>query len=125
MSIKVDLARLAETTADFDHAYLLTVSSAGIVKVNAVDPVVTESSVTIPSTSMQARLNLDANPAVTLVWPPTVRHGHTLIVDGHGVHDASTITVHPETAILPRPGDHADGPAWADKDGCVQDCRNV
>lgn len=125
MSIVVDLGRLAETLTQFDHAYLLTVSDAGLVKVNAVDPVVTEGAVAVPSTHLQARLNIDHSPAVTLVWPPRERHGYTLIIDGTASYTADTIVVAPATAILHRPADHADGPAWADRDGCVQDCRSV
>jgi hypothetical protein len=113
MTIPVEFAQLAKTLESFDHAYLLTVSADGIVKVNAVDPVLTADAVVIEAAGLQARLNAEHNPAVTLVWPPTVRHGHTLIVDGTAVVADTSIVIHQTSGLLHRPGAHADGPAWA------------
>lgn len=126
MSILIDLTRLGEALADFDHAYLMTVSGAGDVKVNTVDPVVTPDGLVLSGNwGVQARENVALHPNVTLVWPPRVFHGHTLIVDGTATATDATIVVAPAKAILHRPADHADGPAYADRDTCVQDCRNV
>lgn len=126
MSIRVELSRLAETLGDFDHAYLLTPSADGVIKVNTVDTAASERGVVIDAGGMmQARLNIAANPTVTLVWPPRVFHGHTLIVDGTASATADEIVIVPATAILHRPDAHADGPVWADRETCVQDCRDV
>lgn len=112
MTIPVEFDELAKTLESFDHAYLLTVSDEGIIKVNAVDPVVTADAVVVEAAGMQARLNVAGNPVVTLVWPPTVRHGHTLIVDGTAVVEGGNIVIHQTSGLLHRPGAHSDGPDW-------------
>lgn len=126
MTILIDLARLGEATAEFDHAYLLTVSPAGDIKVNTVDPVVGPDGVRLNGNwGVQARANIASQPAVTLVWPPRDFHGFTLIVDGTASEQGEAIVVAPAKAILHRPADHADGPVWAVTDACAQDCRGV
>jgi len=83
MSIVVDPAQLAETLTQFGHAYLLTTDAAGVVKVNTVEPSVVGDAVVIGGPGMmQARLNVGVHAFATLIWPPVVHHGHTLIVDG-------------------------------------------
>ena len=112
MTIPVEFGQLAKTLESFDHAYLLTVSAEGLVKVNAVDPVVTADAVVVEAAGMQARLNVAGNPVMTLVWPPTIRHGHTLIVDGTASVVDRSIVIHQTSGLLHRPGAHSDGPDW-------------
>lgn len=126
MTILIDLGRLGEAAAEFDHAYLLTVSDAGAIKVNTVDPAVGPNGIRLTGAwGVQARANIAAQPAVTVVWPPRDFHGFTLIVDGSAALDGDAIVITPAKAILHRPAAHADGPAWAVNDACVQDCRGV
>jgi len=126
MSIVVDPAQLAETLTQFGHAYLLTTDAAGVVKVNTVEPSVVGDAVVIGGPGMmQARLNVGVHAFATLIWPPVVHHGHTLIVDGTAAFDDASISITPSRAVLHRPAEHADGPAWSDNGTCVQDCRTV
>ena len=121
MTIHIDIAKLGIALQDFDHAYLLTVSVEGLVKVNTVDPVVDGETLRIDIPAVQARSNISANPTVTIVWPPRERHGHTLIVDGEATSTPDAILVRPGHALLHRPAAHADGPAPRADDLGVED----
>lgn len=109
MSIPVELADLEQTLVHFGSAYLLTASADGRVKAVTVDPSVTDGVLTM-ATSRGSAANLAANPHATLVFPPSERHGFSLIVDGTGSATDELVTVRPTDAVLHRPGDHADGP---------------
>lgn len=119
MSIKVDQDALAETVARFGGAYLL--STRGVdVKAVAVDVIVSDGVLRVPWGKGSAA-NLAANPAATLLFPPTAHHGYSLIVDGTGRDTGDSIEVTPASAILHRPAAHSDGPA--PPDGCSDDCH--
>lgn len=47
-------------------------------------------------------------------------HGHSLLVDGTAVATDEAVVLTPESAVLHRPADHADGPVAGD--GCGHDC---
>jgi len=129
MSIPVDVADLATTLTAFGSGYLLTVTPAATVKVVTVDPVVVDQGLLIRGPGRGTLANLAANPQLTLTFPPTERHGFTLLVDGTGVADGDDVRVQPSGAVLHRPAAHADGPpppvAAGDATGCGNDCRPV
>lgn len=110
MSIPVDVARLDEALAHFGAGYLLTVTPEARTKVLTVDAVVEDGRLRVTGPSPGSARNLEANPAVTLVFPPAEAHGFTLIVDGTGASRGEDFVVTPASAILHRPSAHADGP---------------
>lgn len=117
MSIKVDLDELAAALADFDYAYLITVSADRRAHAIAVQPVLAGGELDVGVPGATTSRNLAEQVGVTLVWPPRVPGGYSLIVDGTGTTGA-TLTVAPERAVLHRPaGDAPAGPT-----GCPHDC---
>ena len=123
MSIPVAIDQLAEALADFGAGYLLTASAEGKVKAITVEPVVRQGAVVVPGPSGGTAANLAANPQVTLVFPPAVPRGYTLIVDGTAQVSGDDFLVTPQAAVLHRPSSHSDGPP--PPDGCAHDCRPV
>jgi hypothetical protein len=130
MSIPVDVADLEQALADFGAGYLLTVGSDGAVKVVTVEPIVQDRAVVVADASKGTVANLAANPRVTLVFPPPLPKGFTLLVDGTAEVAGDDVRVTPSGAVLHRPGSHADGPpppasAGAATDSCANDCAPV
>lgn len=102
MTVKVDLEQLAEVLADFTFAYLITVSDEHHAHTLAVDPVLRDGTLEISSVRTSTRRNLSRRSGVTLLWPPRVADGYTLIIDGHGEIDGDVLRVVPEHAVLHR-----------------------
>ena len=90
MSIPVSPAELPEVLARFGSASLIS-HAAPHVKVHTVDPVVEGEDLVVEPVRESLRANLAADPHVTLVWQPLVRHGWTLIVDGVGRIDGDRL----------------------------------
>ena len=109
MSVKVELGELAAKLADYDVAYLVTVSDDARAHVLSVWPEATDAGIVVDGVGRHTQHNASAHPDVTLVFPPTDRGGYTLLVDGAATVDGSTVTVAPVTAILHRPAAGADG----------------
>jgi hypothetical protein len=129
MSIPVEVAELARALEDFGAGYLLT-TTGGAVKVVTVDPTVTDGVVLVAAPGKGTVANLAENAAVTLVFPPREPKGFTLLVDGTGEVAGDDVRVTPATAVLHRPGSHADGPApppsaGDQTDSCGNDCAPV
>jgi hypothetical protein len=122
MSIPVEIADLADALADRGPGYLLTSSPDGAVKAVTVEPALVDGVLRCPPSKGSAA-NLAANPRATLLFPPPVARGYTLLVDGEAADDDDGIAVTPRTAVLHRPASHADGPVA--KDGCGHDCAPV
>lgn len=119
MSIPVEISALADALSDFGSGYLLTASAEGRVKVVTVDPVL-EGGVLRCAPSRGTARNLASGHAATLVFWPREPHGHSLLVDGTAVATDEAVVLTPESAVLHRPADHADGPVAGD--GCGHDC---
>ncbi|HWU24092.1 MAG TPA: pyridoxamine 5'-phosphate oxidase family protein [Nocardioides sp.] len=122
MSIKVDVGELAKVLSERGSGYLVTTSSPSV-KVVTVDPVIEDSLLRVAGPGGGTLANVAANPVVTLVFPPVETHGYTLLVDGTAEVAGEDVVVTPATAVLHRPGSHADGPL--PPDGCGQDCAPV
>lgn len=122
VSIPVEISKLAEALAERGAGYLLTAGTDGRVKAVTVEPTLREGVLHCPPSRGSAR-NLVTNPAATLLFPPAQPRGHTLLVDGSAVGDDEGIAFTPESAVLHRPADHADGPT--DTGGCGHDCAPV
>ena len=130
MSIPVDVADLEQALADFGAGYLLTVGSQGKVKVVTVEPTVRDGAVVVGDASKGTVANLAGNSQVTLVFPPRLPRGFTLLVDGTAEVVGDDVRVTPSGAVLHRPGRHADGPppppsAGEAADSCANDCAPV
>jgi hypothetical protein len=130
VSIPVEISALAEALDGRGPGYLLTASADGRVKAVTVEPDLRDGVLHCPPSGGSAR-NLAANPAATLLFPPPVERGHTLLVDGTATTSEDGIEFTPASAVLHRPADHAAGPAGgpaagtAPGDGCGHDCAPV
>ena len=110
MSVRVEPTRLAEHASARPFAYVITLrpadprSGAHIVSL-PVD--VNGATVVCHQVGESTRRNIDADSAVTLVWPPHHDAGeygaYTLIADGRGAVRDSQVTVEVVSAILHRP----------------------
>jgi hypothetical protein len=109
MSVKVELGELATKLADFDVAYLVTMSGEGRAHVLSVWAEPTDAGLVVGGVGRHTQANAVAHPDVTLVFPPLERGGYSLLVDGTATVDDTTVTIVPSTAILHRPAVAPDG----------------
>jgi hypothetical protein len=109
VSVKVELGELAGTLADFDVAYLVTVSDEGRAHVLSVFADPTADGLVVDGVGRHTQANAAARRDVTLVFPPREAGGYTLLVDGRASVDDTTITIVPAKAILHRPAVAPDG----------------
>ena len=123
MSVKVDLAKLADTMTEYGFAYLLTVSEDQRPHAVAVQPVLREQALAVEGIGNRTLANLAARPEVTLLFPPREEGGYSLIVDGRATTDGSDASVAPVHAVLHRPADHATQPT--SDSSCGNDCLPV
>lgn len=128
MSIPVQLADLGRVRGQFAAGYLVTVSSQGVAKVVTVEPTVTADGVIVTGPGRGSLANVAAQPAVTLVFPPALPHGFTLLVDGTATADGEDLRIAPASAVLHRPAAHSDGPpapVTTPAADCGNDCHPV
>lgn len=117
----MDPAGLAAAVAEYGSAHLLSTDGTQVRTVCA-DVTLTGGVFHAPWSRSTAR-NVAANPVVTLLFPPTVHHGYSLIVDGTAEDTGTELLVTPTSAVLHRPASHADGPL--PPDGCTDDCQHL
>ncbi|GAA1476578.1 hypothetical protein GCM10009623_10240 [Nocardioides aestuarii] len=122
MSIPVEISALDDALADRGPGYLLTAGADGRVKAVTVEPTLADGVLRCQPSRGSAG-NLAANPTATLLFPPPVARGYTLLVDGTATASDDDIVFTPATAVLHRPAHHADGPV--EGDGCGHDCAPV
>ena len=130
MSIPVDVAALQNALADFGAGYLLTVGSDTGVKVVTVEPTVRDGVLLVAHPGKGTVANLAGNAHATLVFPPPLPKGFTLLVDGTAEVAGEDVRITPSGAVLHRPGMHSDGPpppssAGEQTDSCGNDCAPV
>lgn len=102
MSVLVDLVDLPKALADFDRGYLLT-SKDGLVKAVSVRAVPVDGGLLIATPGRGSVANVEANPILTLVFPPLANPGMTLLVDGIGAVHGEDVLVTPTGAVLHKP----------------------
>lgn len=117
---KVDFQRLAAALPDFPFAYLITVDDNYRVHTVTIEPVLRDQTVEVGLIGGGTRANLARRVEVTLLWPPPVPGGYSLIVDGRAEiadagTDAARCTVVPTRALLHRNAESATA-------GCLHDC---
>jgi hypothetical protein len=109
MSVKVDVGELEATLRDYRFAYLVTVGDGARAHVLAVSPVLHDGALVVDGVGRHSQANAAGHPEVTLVWPPPLPDGYSLLVDGSATVDGSTITIRPAKAVLHRPAPDAEG----------------
>lgn len=109
MSKTVDLAQLADTLRDYGFAYVISVDGHFRAHTTTVSPVLTGGVLRVGPVGRHTRANLETHRDVTVLWPPRVAGGYSLIVDGHA-EDTDPLTVTPTRAVLHRPATD-DSPA--------------
>lgn len=127
MSVRVELDRLREEISGFDsEPYLVTVSDDGRPHSVAVSCSWDGDELVAPAGNTTVA-NAGSRPLVTLLWPPTSRGGHSLIVDGTVTRVEGTgqgdnaVSIRPTRAVLHRPATTDASPS----PGCGADCRPV
>jgi hypothetical protein len=109
MSIPVEVGDLGKTLEDFGVGYLLTASVTGAVKAVTVEPSLEDGVLVVSGPGRGSLANIGANASVTLLFPPLVQRGYTLLVDGTAVASGDDVRIAPSGAVLHRPASHADG----------------
>ena len=109
MSVEVELGELGDRLAEHGFAYFVTVGEDRRVHLVAVTPVLGTEGIVVGGLGRHSVANAAATPAVTLVWPPTVDGGYSLIVDGTATVGDDTAVVVPTKAVLHRPAPGPDG----------------
>ncbi|MEO7007070.1 MAG: hypothetical protein ABI275_03695 [Terrimesophilobacter sp.] len=123
MSKQVELGALADQVANYGYAYVMTVSDGGRVHAVAVHPTMADGGIVVTEAGSRTLRNAAARPAISLVWPPAMDGGYSLIVDGDARQDDGTLHVAPTRAVLHRAAALAlAGAASADDDSCRADC---
>jgi hypothetical protein len=121
VSIEVAPDALAETVERFGVSYLLTLGDRPRPHVGAVNCSVTDGVVRVSNVGRTGRRNAAAHNAVTLLWPPLVADGHSLIVDGTATVTDDGVNVVVVRAVLHRPA-----PAAQPTEGsCGSDCTEL
>jgi len=100
MSVLVDVADLERVLADFGTGYLLTVSAASAVKAVSVAPGLVDGALVVAGPGRGSIANAGANPAVTLLFPPRVAGGLSLLVDGTAEVVGDDVRIQPTGAVL-------------------------
>ena len=104
---------LAEAIADRRLAHLVTVGDGPHVTV--VEVRLDGDRLALAGVGSRSTANLQANPAVTLLWQPPAEGERGLIVDGTAELDGDAVVVSPTKAILHRPAlDEHGVPAGSD-----------
>ena len=113
MSIPVRPEDLPAAFEEYAVGYLLTVTPEATVRAATVLPRAADGpggvSVVVGAGRSSAA-NIATNAAVTLLCPPSVDKGFTLIVDGTAALDGDDLRITPSSAVLHRPPYHHDGP---------------
>ena len=119
MSVPVDLAELAEHLQHYNFAYLMTVGEDQRAHAVAVRPSLDGPVLQVEGLGRRTLANLEARPAISLVWPPFEHGGYSLILDGRAALTDGGATVTPEHAVLHRPAEEGAAPGAT---GCGNDC---
>lgn len=123
MTSNVDFARLTEKLVGYDYAYLITVDSENRPHPVPVMPVLDGDTVHVGALGgRRSRANLARSSDVTVMWPPPVPGGYTVIVDGTAeVSDAggdlASLKIAPSRAVLIRvatPESPGETPCYSD-----------
>ncbi|RRR40068.1 hypothetical protein EHH44_21065 [Mycolicibacter terrae] len=122
MSSNVDFDRLAEKLVGYDYAYLITVDAENRPHPVPVMPTLDGDIVRIGALGgRRSRANLARSSDVTVMWPPPVPGGYTVIVDGTAeVSDAgelARVAISPSRAVLIRvatPESPGETPCYSD-----------
>ncbi len=114
MSVPVELDAVRDRIAEYGAvAYLVTVSAEGRAHLVSVEVRVDGDRLVVP-TGRTSRRNLEANPALTLLWPPRPDPAYSMLVDGTATSfsdDPAEVTIEPHSAVLHRvAGATGDGP---------------
>lgn len=120
MSVPVALAALREQIESSGaEVFLLTVSEGSSPHAVSAD-VRWEGEQLVVGAGRTTARNVDAAPAVTLLWPAAGRD-YSLIVDGSAVVDGDVVRVTPERAILNRSvrASAPDGHTGGDAPRCI------
>ena len=123
MSIPVELAELHEAITGLERApYLLTVGDDGRPHCVATPCRWHDDELELEAGN-RTLANAGARPSVSLLWPPNVADGYSLIVDAEVVHAErsgtgdNVVRVRPSRAVLHRPASGS-----APTEGCDADC---
>lgn len=121
MSKKVDLTQLAGLLRDYGFAYVISVDDDFHPHTTAVTPALQDGVLHVGAVGRHTRANLGTHPAATVLWPPPVAGGYSLIVDGHA-RSIDPLTITPTRAVLHRPAGEDSPPSTC---GPAYDCVEI
>ncbi|MEC3951997.1 pyridoxamine 5'-phosphate oxidase family protein [Nocardia sp. CDC153] len=116
MSVPDLPAELVELLGRYEFAFLVSIGELGP-HTTPQQPALVGGVFTIAAPGPVTCRNITANPAVTLLWPPSPTDTHALIIDGHATLRDFTLEIAPTLAVL-----HHTGNAAAGSRRCA-DCR--
>ena len=103
MSLKVELAYLPAKAAEYGPGFLLSADgSAGPHAMHVRYAFTAEPVVATCDVGRSAARNIEANPLVTLLWPPLEEGGYSLIADGEALVAEGIATIKMLGAVLHR-----------------------
>jgi hypothetical protein len=102
MSIEVGLTELGTALQDYPWGYLVTVGDDGRGRSLAVPTQFVDGRLHCAA-GERTRAAVAARHQVTMVFPPGVGTGYSLIVDGDAEISGTTVVVQPTWAVLHRP----------------------
>lgn len=106
LSIRIEPTRLSESLVGREFVYLVT-SGGERAHVVALRCTVVGDRVTMTGTGRSARSNIDTNPRVSLVWPPTTDavefREYTVVADGSATFHGDDVEITVSTAVFHRP----------------------
>lgn len=102
LSIPVEPTELAQQLHGRRFAYLITVNENRS-HVVALVPSVSGSVLVFGSTGRTTRRDVEVNPRVTVVWPPSESSEYSLIADGEATVAGEGVSITVERAVLHRP----------------------
>lgn len=122
MASNVDFAQLAEKLVGYDYAYLITVDAENRPHPVPVMPTLEGDTVHIGALGgRRSRANLARSSDVTVMWPPPVPGGYTVIVDGTAdvsdTGELARVAISPSRAVLIRvatPESPGETPCYSD-----------
>ncbi|MDH2414882.1 hypothetical protein [Nocardioides sp. CER19] len=116
MSYPVAAADLGRALEQYAEGYLLTVTTDATTRAVAVRPRLVDGRVVVGA-GRSSSANVTANPAVTVLCPPSEEKGFTLLIDGTATVEGDEIRIEPASVVLHRPPYSADGPPPPDYAG--------
>jgi hypothetical protein len=117
---------LTDALRDYAFAYLITAGEAGHAHAVPVTPISKGDSLIVNHPGRRTLANVARVPVATLVWPPAMPDGYSLIVDGDVTNEDDALRIAATRAVLNRTAPAAGAAVAASSPApagtCASDC---